>query len=169
MAMFKCSSGRILAVAVATILTTAAFTAVALAVAPAQTREGYVAQVEPICKKNTAANERILQGARSEIKAGRLRVAAGQFTRAGRAFEKAVGELRAVPPPGEDAVTLAKWLAQLEKETDFLQRIGKALNEGKKTAVLGLSVRLKHNGNLANNLVLDFDFRYCLINPSKFS
>jgi hypothetical protein len=40
---------------------------------------------------------------------------------------------------------------------------------GKKTRAQALSVRLTHNGNLANNAVLGFEFDHCLIRASRFS
>ena len=39
-----------------------------------QTRESYVAQVEPICKKNTKANEQILAGVEKTIRQGKFTV-----------------------------------------------------------------------------------------------
>jgi hypothetical protein len=156
--------------------TVAALLAVALATAgafaatsPDQTRDSYLTRVEPICKQNTKANEKILAGVRSKIKKGRLGVAARQFTRASGAFGKAVRQLRAVPQPPADATKLNKWLGYLQTEKKLLGEIGKALRAGKKSKAQTLSVRLTHNGNLANNVVLGFDFDYCLIDSSKFS
>jgi hypothetical protein len=142
----------------------------ALAVTSAeQTRESYVAQVEPICKSNTEANERILAGVRREIKQGKLKLAAGQFKQAAAAFGRAVKQIAAVPQPAADKAKLSKWLGHLGDEQTFLAEIGKALKEGKKTKAQGLSVRLAHNGNLANNAVLGFEFDFCLIRQSRFS
>jgi hypothetical protein len=134
-----------------------------------QTRETYVAQLEPICKKNTKANERILAGAEKKVKEGKLKVAAGQFTQAAAAFSKAVKQIKAVPQPVADKAKLAKWTKYLEGETKLLSEIGKALKAGKKSQAQTLSVKLTHNGNLANNAVLGFDFDYCLIDSSRFS
>ncbi len=142
--------------------------ALALA-APEQTRETYVTQVEPICKQNTKANEQILAGVRQKIKKGQLNVAAGQFTKASTAFGKAVKQIKAVPQPTADTGKLAKWLGYLEDETKLLGEIGKALKAGNKNKAQTLSVKLTHNGNLANNAVLGFDFDYCLIDSSRFS
>lgn len=136
---------------------------------PDQTRETYVAQVEPICKTNTKANERILSGAEKKVKEGKLKVAAGQFTQAAAAFTKAVKQIKAVPQPVADVAKLAKWTGYLETETKLLGEIGAALKAGNKTKAQTLSVKLTHNGNLANNAVLGFDFNYCLIDSSRFS
>jgi hypothetical protein len=158
----------ILALAGAALLASALLAAAAAA-ATEQTRESYIAQVEPICKRNTKANEKILAGARSEIKQGKLKVAAGQFTRAAAAFEKAAKQIRAVPQPPADTAKLTKWLGYLDVETGLLREIGKALKADKKPLVQTLSVKLTHNGNLANDTVLAFEFNYCAIKPSRFN
>jgi hypothetical protein len=163
------SSTLVIVTAVA-LLCAALFGGAALAVTSAeQTREGYVAQVEPICKSNTEANERILAGVRGEIKRGKLKLAAGQFKQAAAAFGKAVKQIAAVPQPVADKAKLSKWLGYLGDEQTFLAEIGEALKAGKKTRAQGLSVRLAHNGNLANNAVLGFEFDFCLIRSSRFS
>lgn len=136
---------------------------------PNQTRETYKAAVEPICKKNTKANEQILSGVRKKIQQGKLAVAAGQFSKAATAFGKAVTQLRAVPQPPADVAKLNKWLGYLDKETQLLREIGKALKNDKKQRAQSLSVQLTRNGNVANNQVLGFEFDYCLIDSSRFS
>ena len=164
------STSKILAISAAVLLAAAILAAGALAVtSPTQTRETYAAEVEPICKENTKANEQILAGVRKEIKKGQLAVAAGQFKRASTAFGKAVKQIAAVPQPPADVAKLTKWLGYLEGEQKLLGEIGKALKAGNKSKAQTLSVRLTHNGNLANNSVLGFNFNYCLINSSRFS
>ncbi len=163
-------SSKVLATAIAAALTTGLLAAGALGVTSAeQTRESYVTAVEPICKTNTKANERILRGAEKKVKEGKLKVAAGQFTQASAAFGKTIKQLAAVPQPVADKAKLGKWLGYLEDEKKLLGEIGKALKAGKKSKAQTLSVKLTHNGNLANNAVLGFDFDYCLIDSSKFS
>jgi hypothetical protein len=162
------SISRMFATAAVALIAAGAFAAFAIA-APEQTRESYVAQVEPICKTNTKANERILAGAEKKVKEGKLQVAAGQFTKAAGAFGKAVKQIGAVPQPAADKAKLTKWLGYLGQEQKLLSEIGKALKAGKKSKAQTLSVRLTHNGNLANNAVLGFEFNYCLIESSRFS
>ncbi|MCW2987213.1 MAG: hypothetical protein JWM24_151 [Solirubrobacterales bacterium] len=163
-------SSKLFVSGTAALLVLALGAAAALGVTSAeQTRESYVAQVEPICKTNTKANERILSGAEKKVKEGKLSVAAGQFTKAASAFTKAVKQIKAVPQPVADKAKLAKWTGLLEGETKLLSEIGKALKAGQKSKAQTLSVRLTHNGNLANNAVLGFDFHYCLIDSSRFS
>ncbi len=152
------------------LLCLAAIAATALgATDPEQTREGYVAQVEPICKTNTKANERVLKGVRKLVRRGRLRPAAAHFARAAAAFGRATGQIAAVPQPVADAARLTKWIGLLRKERSLLAQIGQALRAGKKGKAQRLSVKLTHNGNVANNTVLGFEFHYCLIDSSRFT
>ena len=134
-----------------------------------QTRESYVAQVEPICKKNTKANEQILAGVEKTIRQGKLAVAAGKFSRAASAFGKAVNEIRAVPQPSADAAKLTKRIGFLKKEKDILSGMSRALKKEQKGKVRSLSIELDRNGRKANNVVLSFEFDYCLIESTRFS
>src|SRR5262249_27442716 len=138
------------------------------ATSPTQTREGYVAQVEPICKANTKANERILASVRGYIKQGKLKLAGAQFNKASQAFGKAVKQLSAGPQPTADAAKLTKWLGYLGDQKKLLAEAGAALNADKKTQAQEKIVRLRNNANLANNTVLSFEFNYCVINQSRF-
>jgi hypothetical protein len=136
---------------------------------PEQTRESYVAQLEPICKTNTKANERIFKGVRKLVRDGKLKLAAGHFAKAAAAFGKATNEIAVVPQPVADATRLSKWIGLLRKEKSLLGQIGQALRAGKKAKAQRLSIKLTHNGNVANNTVLGFEFHYCLIDSTRFS
>ena len=163
-------SSKLIAGMLAALLAVAALAPGAIAAtSPEQTRESYVAKVEPICKTNTKSNEAILNGVRKKIQKGQLKVAAGQFSKASTAFSKAVTQLKAVPQPVADKAKLEKWLGLLDDETKLLGEISKALKTEQKTKAQSLSVKLTHNGNLANNAVLGFEFDYCLIDSSRFS
>jgi hypothetical protein len=147
----------------------AALAVTAAAGAAELTRDEYVARVEPICKRNTEANRRIFAGAKQEVKSGKLKLAARHFARAEAALARTIRQLRAVPRPAPDEPRLEKWLGYLKTESSFLGRIGKALAVGQKGKAQTLSVRLDRNSNLANNAVLPFGFRYCRLDPSRFS
>lgn len=160
--VFKTSAALFAAVLMGALIAAAAFAA-------EQTRESYVAQAEPICKKSTQSLEKSLKNVQQEIKQGKLKPASVQFASAAAAFEKGVKELKAVPQPEADAAKLGKWLKQLEAGTELLKKIGKALKAGQKGQAQNYIVRLSHNSRVANNLVLGFEFHYCLIDSSKFS
>ncbi len=151
------------------VLVVGALVAVPVVHAAELSRDEYVARVEPICKKNTEANKRIFAGAKEEVKEGKTKLAATHFTRAQAALEKTVKQLKAVPQPAADEAKLDKWLSYLETESAYIGKIGKALAKGDKGKAQTLSVQLNRNSNLANNSVLAFGFRYCRLDPSRFT
>jgi hypothetical protein len=140
-----------------------------LATAAEVTRESYKEQVEPICKANVQATEAILKGVKGKVKAGKLKVAASQFSKAANALHKALAKLKAVPQPTADEAKLAKWLKYIEEEEGFFRKIAKKLNAGDKNGATAMQIRLSHTANQANNQVLDFEFKYCRVEPSRFS
>jgi hypothetical protein len=133
------------------------------------TRESYKEAVEPICKTNVQANERILKNVRANVKAGKYKLAATQFTKAANALHKAIPQLKAVPQPTADKGNLAKWLKYIEEEEGYFRQIAKKLKAGDKNGATAMQIRLSHTANQANNQVLAFEFKYCRVEPSKFS
>jgi DNA-binding cell septation regulator SpoVG len=148
---------------------TVAMMAAPFAEAAEVTRDSYKEAVEPICKTNVQANERILKGVKGKVKAGQLKPAAAQFTKAAEALHKAIGKLKAVPQPTADEARLAKWLKYIEEEEGFFVKIAKKLKAGDKNGATAMQIRLSHTASQANNTVLPFEFKYCRVEPSKFS
>lgn len=147
-----------------------ALTMLAAPVAQAEvTRESYKEAVEPICKSNTEANERILKGVRGKVKSGKLKAAGTQFARASTALKKTKGELEAVPQPPADQAKLAKWLGYVGTEGTLFQKTATKLKAGDKNGAQAMVIRLTRNANQANSQVLAFEFRYCRFEPSKFT
>jgi hypothetical protein len=140
-----------------------------LALADEVTRDSYKAEVEPICRTNTKANERILKGVRQEVKRGKLALAGKRFLRAGAALRRAYRQIRAVPQPYADQAKLGKWLGYVKQEAGLFRTGGKALKAGNKGKAQTIVVKLTHTANLANGQVLSFGFRYCKLNPAKFT
>jgi hypothetical protein len=132
------------------------------------TRDEYVSQVEPICKQNTLANERILKGAKDRINQNKLDAAGGQFIRASEAFGKTVRQLVAVPRPAADDARLLKWFGFLKIVKTNLRNIGKSLREGNKIKATHDSIRAERSGNAANNVSIVFGFHYCRLSASRF-
>lgn len=137
-------------------------------VAAEATREDYVKAVEPICKANTEANEKILKGVRAKVKAGKLDAAAKQFAGAARALKRTRAQLLQVPQPPADAARLTKWLGYVKTEVQLFEAISRKLAKDESTAAQRMVVRLISNARQANNQVLEFEFRYCRFQPSKF-
>jgi hypothetical protein len=132
------------------------------------TRESYTEAVEPICKANTEANEKILKGVRGKVKSGQLDAASKQFSTAAKALKKARTQLLAVPKPSEDAARLTKWLSYVKTEVTLFESVATKLKKDEVTAAQKMVVRLVSNARQANNQVLDYEFRYCRLQPSKF-
>lgn len=131
-------------------------------------RVEYVEAVEPICKANTEANEKILKGVRGEVKAGKLDSASKKFFAAARALKRTRAQLLAVPKPTADEARLTKWLGYVKTEVQLFEAVGRKLANDQATSAQRMVVRLVSNARQANNQVLDFEFRYCRFQPSKF-
>ncbi len=132
------------------------------------TPQEYKEQVEPICQTNTEANEKILKGARANVKGGKLKKASRQLFAAAKALKHTREQLLHVPKPAEDAARLTKWLQGAKVEVEMLEATGRKLAKGEKNAAVKMVVRLESNANKTNNLVLDYQFRYCRFQPAKF-
>ena len=141
-------------------------TASAPALEPVQ-RE-YREAVEPICKRNTEANETILKDVRKHVREGKLKLASHQLFGAAKALRHTREQLLKVPKPAEDAARLTKWLKGVRTEVELLEATGRKLAHGEKSAASRLVVRLDSNARRTNDLVLDYEFRYCRFQPSKF-
>lgn len=133
------------------------------------TRPSYKAAVEPICKADTEANEKLLAGVRGEVKQGKLALAGTKFAKAAAALRKAQAQLAAVPQPAADEARLAKWLTYVKGEAALFEAAARALKAGNKQKAQGLVIKLTHNANLANAVVIAFEFHYCKLQPSKFT
>ena len=144
------------------------FVAVPTLAAEEVTRDSYKEAVEPICKTNTEANEKILEGVREKVKAGKLDAAAKQFRAAARALKRARTQLLQVPKPAADATRLTKWLGYVKTEVELFESVARKLSNDEKTAAQKMVVRLISTARQANNQVLVFEFRYCRFQPSKF-
>jgi hypothetical protein len=132
------------------------------------TPDGYREEVEPICKLNSEANETILKGVRGNVTSGKLKQASRQLFDAAKALKKTRTQLLGVPKPAEDAARLTKWLKGFKTEVELLEAAGRKLAKGEKNAALKMVVRLESNARQTNNLVLDYEFRYCRYQPGKF-
>jgi hypothetical protein len=146
-----------------------AMLAVPFAQAVEMTRETYKEAVEPICRTNTQANERILKGVRKDVKQGKLKLAGSKFAKAATALHKTLLQLKAVEKPPADKTKLEKWLSYVNLEVTLFQKTAKKLREEDKSGAQAMVIRLTHNANQANNQVLGFEFHYCRFEPSKFT
>jgi hypothetical protein len=141
----------------------------ATAFAAEVSRDEYKDAAEPICQSNTQANERILAGVRKEVRQGKLKPAATKFTKASAALKKALQELEAVPRPAADEARLAKWFSYVKIEAELFATAGQKLKAGDKPGAEHIVTKLTQNANKANLEVLPFGFRYCRLEPAKFT
>jgi hypothetical protein len=139
------------------------------ALADEQTREGYVAAVEPICQRDREAGERILSGTADNIKAGKLAVAGRQLIRASERFGTTIRAIVAVPRPAADEARLRKWFGFLRIVKARIRKTGKLYKEGERLKATHESIGVERSGNAANNVSFVFHFRYCRLSRSRFS
>jgi hypothetical protein len=138
------------------------------AAAEGPTRDEYVTQLESVCKPDAEATQRAMKGARSDIKAERLGIAAGKFAMATRIFGSTVKEIARVQRPPADATKLDRWFGYLEQQESYLRQITTQLREKRGIKAQRLIARFIHSGNLANNVVLAFGFNYCSFKFSRY-
>lgn len=158
----------LLALAAAVALVSLAPAAGAAAEAEAPTRAGYVEQLERVCKPDAEATRRAMKGARADIGAERIAVAAGKFAKATRIFGSTVKEIVTVPRPPADTAKLSRWFGYLKAQESYLKRITAKLRARRTIKAQRLVARFIHNGNLANNTVLAFGFDYCSFKFSRY-
>jgi hypothetical protein len=138
------------------------------ATAEAPTREEYVDRLEPICKPDALATQRVMKGARADIRAERVGPATAKFARATSIFGSTVKEMVPVPRPPADVARLSKWFTYLKRQESYLREITAQLRRDRPIAAQRLTARFIHNGNLANNVVLPFGFDWCSFKFSRY-
>lgn len=139
-----------------------------VATATPEERKAYAEGVEPICKTNSEANSRILKGVKGQVQRGELKPAGRRFVRAATALGKAVTQIGQVPRPATYETKLSKWIGYLKQEKTYLQQVGQALKAEDKFKAQKLAVKLNNNNNRANNTVIEFPFKECRIDSSRF-
>jgi hypothetical protein len=133
------------------------------------TRDSYREAVEPICKADTQANERIFAGVKQEVRQGKLKTAATKFTRAARALKAAISQIQQVPAPAADSARLSKWLGKVSNEAGYFEAVARKLKAGDKAGAEHLVNKLTTEAGAANNVVIPFEFTYCRLEPSRFT
>jgi hypothetical protein len=136
------------------------------------TRAQYVEGVEPICKANTDANQRILKNVKTKARSKSpraVREAGVQFIQASSAFGAAERKIVAVPRPPADDARLLKWFKYLDIVKTKLRMLGKALKEGEKILAAHEQIRVERASNAANNVSFVFEFHYCHLSASNFT
>jgi hypothetical protein len=156
-------------VAVAAIAATAVAMLTSFAFAGEVTRATYREAVEPICKADTQANERIFAGVRQKVRQGMLKPAAAKFAKAATALKSAIAQIEKVPAPAADAARLSKWLGKVSNEAGYFEAVARKLSAGDKAGAEHLVNKLTTEAGAANNVVIPFEFTYCRLEPSRFT
>lgn len=155
-------------IAITLFLAVALLAAASAPAAEAPTRDEYVEGLEKICKPDSEATQRAMKGARGDIRAERLAVAAKKFAKATAIFGGNVKEISAEPRPSADTERLRKWFTYLKRQEAYLGQITEQLRHDRPTKALRLIQRFIHTGNLANNVVLAFGFNWCSFEFSRY-
>jgi hypothetical protein len=121
-----------------------------------------------LCKPDALATQRAMKGARADVRAERLAVAARKFAEGTAIYASTIRRISAVPRPPDDAAKLGKWFTYLKRQVSYLERITAQLRGDNLIKAQRLLPRFIHNGNLANNVVLAFGFDYCSFKFSRF-
>ena len=130
-------------------------------------QERYVEAAEPICKKNKSQEEK-LKGARELVENGKLDAASKLFFNAAKALKRTRAGLLQIPKPPAYATRLTKWLQYMKTEVQLFEVVARKLAAGEANRAQRMVARLVSTARQANNQVLDFEFRYCRVDPSKF-
>jgi hypothetical protein len=144
-----------------------ALMAAAPALAADAEQQRYVDAVEPICKQSKPQEEK-LKGAKALVKNGKLDAASRLFSNAAKALKRTRAKLLRVPKPPDDVARLTKWLKYVKAEVTLFEAVARKLSKGEATAAQRMVVRLINSANQANNQVLDYEFRHCRFETSKF-
>jgi hypothetical protein len=142
--------------------------AASAAAAEAPTRDDYVAQLETVCKPDAEATQRVMKGARADVRAERLAAAAAKFAKATSIFGSTLRRIVPVPRPPADSAKLDKWFGYLKNQQSYLEQITVKLRADQAIKAQRLISRFIHNGNLANNTVLAFGFDSCSFKFSRY-
>jgi len=126
-----------------------------------QTRETYKARVEPICKANRRANERIMSGARKRVNRNRLKPAGRQFIHLSRSFGDLLRRLVKVPPPETDMRRIGRWLHSIKLLKARVRLVGRYYLEGLKIRGNHEAIHAQRAAISANNTTVPLHFRYC--------
>lgn len=138
-----------------------ALVAVPLARGEEQTRDTYRAQVEPICKANREANERIMSGARKRVNRNELAPAGRQFIRLSTSLGGLIGRLAKVPPPTTDVHRIERWIEIVKLLKTRVRKVGEYFIEGEKIKANHEAVWAERAGISANNTTIVLHFHYC--------
>jgi len=126
-----------------------------------QTKETYKERIEPVCKANRVANERIMSGARQRIKRKMWVPVGKQFIRVSGSFGRLIKRLGPVPPPVGYERTVQRWAKFMRLVKLRLFKVGKLYKAGEDIKAAHMSILAERAGISANNISIVFKVREC--------
>lgn len=136
--------------------------------ASSDSREDYVATLDPICKRDAKRNSKLLDGTEAMVIKGKFAAPARKWAKASKNFKRTLKRLEAIPSPPADAALLKRWFRQMNAQQKLMEQMTKALKAKDTKRANKLKIKLLRNSNKANNTVFLFDFRQCLIVPEMY-
>jgi hypothetical protein len=125
------------------------------------TREQFVAQADPKCKRANAKSRKQFKKVEGYAERGKYRAAGERLIRGEKIQLDLYDKLAELDRPPADAKTIRRWLAELEDGTKDSIGAGKDLKKKRfKAADAGLEEADEHFRK-ARKKVRDFGFRYC--------
>ena len=125
------------------------------------TREQFVAQADPKCKRANAKSRKQFKKVERYVEQGKYRAAGERLIRGEKIQLDLYDKLAELDRPPADAKTIRRWLAELEEGTKDSIGAGKDLKRKRfKAADAGLEEADEHFRK-ARKKVRDFGFRYC--------
>ncbi len=110
-----------------------------------------------------------MKGVRDDVHTpSRIPIAAQKFTKASRIFGGTIDKISKVSRPSADTGKLKEWFVYLGRQQDYLTQIAGQLRHDHTIKAQRLTARFIHNGNLANNVTLEFGFNYCSFKFSRY-
>lgn len=126
-----------------------------------RTKESYTERIEPLCKANRIANERIMSGARQRIKRKQFVPVGKQFVRVSGSFGKLIRRLAPVPPPTGYERTVQRWIKFMRLVKRRLFVVGKLYKAGEDIKAAHVSILAERAGISANNISIALKVREC--------
>jgi hypothetical protein len=127
----------------------------------AQTRESYKTAIEPLCRTNREAAERIMEGAQRRIDKHEFTAVGKQFIRVSVSFGGLIPRIAAVPRPLGDEHRVDRWLEQMRLLRSRLRNTGKYYKAGEDIKAAHETALAQRSAIAANNISIVFKVRYC--------
>jgi hypothetical protein len=125
------------------------------------TREQFVAQADPKCKRANAKSRKQFKKVERFVKDGRYKAAGERLIRGEKIQLDLYDKLAALDRPPADAKTIRRWLAELEDGTRDSIRAGRDLKKKRFRAADASLEEADEHFRKARKKVRDFGFRYC--------